>query len=82
MNQVQVDPGFALNIIPRRLLQLLGIPVNRLMPTNTTIFGFNDNGSHPLGKIRLQCQIGDLNTEVTCYVIDAETSYNIILGHP
>ena len=26
--------------------------------------------------------MGDLKTEVTCYVIDAETSYNLLLGRP
>ena len=32
------------------------------------------------GKIRLRCQIGDLKSEVTCYVIDADMSYNLLLG--
>jgi hypothetical protein len=26
-----------------------------------------------MGKIRLKCQIADLKTEVTCYVIENET---------
>ena len=34
----------------------------------------------PIGKIKLKCQIGDLRSEVTCYVIDAHTSYNLLLG--
>src|SRR3954466_11222491 len=33
-----------------------------------------------MGKIKLRCQIGDLKTEVTVYVIDADTSYNLLLG--
>ena len=35
-----------------------------------------------MGKIKLKCQIGDLKSEVTCYVIDADTSYNLLLGRP
>src|SRR3954467_14411361 len=35
-----------------------------------------------MGKIKLHCQIGDLKTEVTVYVIDAGTSYNLLLGRP
>jgi len=31
-------------------------------------------------QIRLQCQLRDLKTEVTCYVIGADTSYNLLLG--
>jgi len=40
------------------------------------------NGTCPMGKIKLKCQIGDLRSEVTCYVIDADTSYNLLLGWP
>src|SRR3954467_5251508 len=35
-----------------------------------------------MGKIKLRCQIGDLKTEVTVYVINADTSYNLLLGRP
>src|SRR3954466_11402513 len=35
-----------------------------------------------MGKIKLRCQIGDLKSEVTVYVIDAGTSYNLLLGWP
>jgi len=48
----------------------------------TTIYGFNAGSSRPLGKIRLHCRIGDLKSEVTYYVIDVDTSYNLLLGRP
>ena len=35
-----------------------------------------------MGKIKLKCQIGDLKSEVTCYVIDADTSYILLPGRP
>src|SRR4051812_32256191 len=35
-----------------------------------------------MGKIKLHYQIGDIKTEVTVYVIDADTSYNLLLGRP
>ena len=35
-----------------------------------------------MGKIRLRCKIRDLKLEVTCYIIDADTSYNLLLGQP
>jgi len=80
IERIQVDPGSALSIIPKRLLYLLGIPLSRLSTTITTIYSFNIGSSHPLRKIHLRCQIGDLKSEVTCYVIDADTSYNLFLG--
>lgn len=35
-----------------------------------------------MGKIRLKCQIADLKTEVTCSVIENETSNSLLLGRP
>jgi len=82
IERVQVDSGSALSIIARRLLYFLGILLNRLSAMTTIIYGFNAGSSHPLGKIRLRCRIWDLKSEVTCYVIDADTSYNLLLGRP
>jgi len=82
VERIQVNPRSALNIISKRLLYFLGIPLNRLSTTTTAIYSFNAESSHPLGKIHLQCQIGDLKSEVTCYVINTETSYNLLLGRP
>jgi len=70
IERIQVDLGSALSIIPKRLLYFLGIPLSRLSTTTTTIYGFNIGSNHPLGKIHLRCQIRDLKSKVTCYVID------------
>jgi len=64
--------------MPRRVMQHLGIPTHRLSATQTIIYSFNANGTHPMGKIKL----GDLRSEVMCYVIDTDTSYNLLLGRP
>jgi len=80
VSRIQVDPGSALSIMSRRVMQHLGIPTHRLSATQTIIYGFNTNGTRPMGKIKLKCQIGDLKSEVTCYVINADTSYNLLLG--
>jgi len=82
IKRIQADQGFALNIIHKRLLYFLGIPVNRLSAAATMICGFNAGSSHPLGKIHLFYWIGDLKSEVMCYVIDANMSYNLLLGRP
>ena len=57
-------------------------PTHRLSATQTIIYGFNANGTLPIGKINLRCQIGDLKSEVTCYVIDADISYHLLLRRP
>jgi len=80
VSRIQVDPGSALSIMSHRVMQHLGIPTHRLSATQTTNYGFNANGTRLMGNIKLKCQIGDLRSEVTCYVIDADTSYNLLLG--
>ena len=54
IERIQVDPGSALSIIPKRLLYFLGIPLYWLSATTTTIYDFNAGSSHPLGKIQLR----------------------------
>jgi len=49
---------------------------------SNNIYGFNANGTRSIGKLKLRCQIGDLKFEVICYIIDADTSYNLLLGWP
>src|SRR3954462_10384666 len=82
ITRIQFDPGSALSIMPRRVMEHLSIPAHRLSATDTKIFGFNANSTRPMGKIKLRCQIRHLKTEVTIYVIDADTSYNLLLGRP
>jgi len=80
IERIQVDPGSALSIIAKRFLYFFCVLLSRLSMMTTTIYDFNAGSSHPLGKIRLRCQIRVLKSEVTCYVIDADTSYNLSLG--
>jgi hypothetical protein len=47
VERIQIDPGSALSIIPRRLLNFLNIPLHKLSSTNTTIVGFNTGSSSP-----------------------------------
>lgn len=53
VSRIQINPGFALSVTLRRLMQLLGISLHHLTPINTIIFGFNANDSSSLGKIKL-----------------------------
>src|SRR4051812_10168215 len=68
--------------MPKCVMEHLSIPAHRLSVNDTNIFGFNANSTRPMGKIKLRWQIGDLKSEVTVYIIDADTSYNLLLGQP
>jgi len=63
MSSIQVDPGSALSIMPRRIMQHLEIPTHRLSATQTTIYGFNANRTRLMRKIKLKCQIEDLRSK-------------------
>jgi len=52
VGRIQVDRGSALSIMPRMVIQHLGIPTHRLSATQTTIYGFKANGTHLMGKIK------------------------------
>ena len=80
VSRIQVDPGSALSIMPRKVMRHLEIPTHRLSATQAIIYGFNANGTRPMGKIKLRCQIGDLRSEVTCCIMDVDTSYNLQLA--
>src|SRR4051812_36932132 len=82
ITRIQVEPSSTLSIMPRHVMEHLSIPAHRLSATDTKIFGFNANSTRSMGKIKLRCQIRDLKSEVTVYVIDADTSYNLLLGRP
>jgi len=52
---IHMDPGSAWSIIPRRVMQHLGISTHRLSAIQTAIYSFNANGTRPMGKIKLKC---------------------------
>lgn len=79
---MQIDPGSAINRMPLRALAHLGIPTSKFSHTKMTIQGYNADSQRAIGKIRLKCQLADLKSEITCYVIDNDTSYNLLLGRP
>ena len=64
VSRIQVDPGSVLSIMPRRVMQHVEYLPHRLSVTQTTIYIFNANGTRPMGKIKLKCQIRDLKSEL------------------
>ena len=58
VSRIQVDPGSALSIMPRRVMQHLGILTHRLSATQTTIYGFNANGTRQWGRSNSSVKLG------------------------
>nr|XP_027100429.1 uncharacterized protein LOC113719420 [Coffea arabica] len=63
-------------------LKELGIPVDELFNSQLMIQGFNQGGQRVLGSLNLEIVIDDMSFRALLYVIDAKTTYNVLLGRP
>ncbi|KAH0746485.1 hypothetical protein KY285_008142 [Solanum tuberosum] len=68
--------------MPKVILKKLGISIDELSKSNLTIQGFNQGGQRSIGKIRVGLSIGDVKSNTLIHIIDAKTSYNLLLGRP
>ena len=82
MNRILVDDGSAVNILPLKTMRELGIPMDELFPSHLMIQGFNQGGQNAIGKIRLVIHMEDMESNALFHVIDAKTTYNMLLGRP
>ncbi|KAB5563764.1 hypothetical protein DKX38_003818 [Salix brachista] len=60
----------------------LEIPMDELFPSHLMIQGFNQGRQNAIGKIRLAMHIEDMESNALFHVIDAKTTYNMLLGRP
>lgn len=65
-----------------RMLQQVGLTNYLIKETNVSIHGFDGKGGKAIGKIMIRCQIGDMHSKLTCYIIEAARAYNLLLGRP
>lgn len=80
--RVQIDPESSITIMPARMLQQVGLTNCLIKESNLNIHGFDGKRGKAIGKIRIWCQIGDMHSQLICYIIEAATAYNLLLGRP
>ncbi|XP_070034861.1 uncharacterized protein [Nicotiana tomentosiformis] len=56
--------------------------MNELSESRVMIQGFNQGGQRAIGSIRVRITIEDMQSSALLHVIDAKTSYNVLLGRP
>ncbi|XP_012847343.1 PREDICTED: uncharacterized protein LOC105967287 [Erythranthe guttata] len=81
-NRPLVDGGSAVNILPKSTMRQLGIATEDLSRSRLTIQGFNQEGQRAIGMVRLDLTIEELAASTLFHVIDARTSYHLLLGRP
>ncbi|CAL2257471.1 unnamed protein product [Prunus armeniaca] len=82
ISRILLDCGSAVNIVPLKTLHDIRMSVRQLSPSMLTIQGSNQLGQKSMGSIALQMEIRDLYSDTLFHVIDADTSYNVLLGCP
>ncbi|XP_073046154.1 uncharacterized protein [Primulina eburnea] len=84
--KVFVDNGSSVNVILKEVLIQMDLHEYQLEAVETTLFGFSGHSVYPGGEITLPLILGtgDLRKTVMIVftVVDALSSYNIILGRP
>ena len=74
--------GFAVNILPLKVLRDLGISLDQLSHSQLMIQGFNQDGQKAIDKIKFNMLIGDMESGALFHVIDARTSYKLLFRQP
>ena len=79
---ILINEGLAVNILPKMTMRQLGLAMEELSHSHLVIQGFNQGGQRLIGMIHLELIIGELISNVFFHIIDAKTTYNILLGRP
>lgn len=82
INRIMLDLGSAVNILPLKTLKRIGLCPTVLKSTNLVIQGFNQGSQRTMGTVSLDLDIQGFLTKVNYHVINAPTSYNLLLGRP
>lgn len=80
INKVLIDNGAIVNILPSKMMKVLGKTSEDLIPTEITVGNFTGGCSPAKGVLSIQLQIGNRVTNTTFFVIDACSNYNVLLG--
>ncbi|KAM1937053.1 hypothetical protein ACFX15_014253 [Malus domestica] len=82
VSRMLVDGRSAINIMPKSTMTIIGIKVDELSLSRLLIQGFNQGGQRVMGMIRVEITIGELKSSTIFHVINARTSYGLLLGRP
>ena len=77
---ILINGGLAVNILPKMTMRQLVLTMEELSHSRLVIQGFNQGGQRVIDMIHLELIIRELTSNVLFHVIDAKTTYNMLLG--
>ena len=82
LSRILLDYESTVNLLPYKTFKVIGMKSKQLSPSSLTIQNFNQIRQIAMGSISLKVEIGELYSEALFRIIDANTSYNVLLGCP
>lgn len=78
-----IDGGVGLNICTLKLIRALGFSEESIDPhKKITIKAYDDEERSSKGTMVLSIQVGPIQKDTMCQVLDIDLTYNILLGRP
>ena len=68
--------------MPKAMMKQLKIAIKELARSHLMIQGFNQGGQWAIGMICLELVTDELSSNMLFHVINAKTSYTVLLGQP
>ena len=80
--KVLIDNSSSLNVMPKSTLEKFPFNASHLRPSSIVVRAFDGSHREVRGKIDLPVQIGPHTCQVTFQVMDINSAYSCLLGHP
>ncbi|XP_076949750.1 uncharacterized protein LOC143622513 [Bidens hawaiensis] len=82
VHRILVVNESSVNIIQLDTLKRMNIPESKIVSKSSILVGFTGEAKSTVGEIKLLVYVERVNSMHKFYVIDARTSFNVILGRP
>jgi hypothetical protein len=80
VNNMLVDTGAAVNIMPYSMLRRLGRSSADLIKTNVTLSDFNGQASEAQGVLSVDLTVGRKTIPTSFFIVDSKSTYAVLLG--
>ena len=77
-----VDNGAGFNVFPLRTVSQIGFRAEDIMPAVKGMKAFDNTHHDALGILVIHLVVGPAKFEVAFYIVDVESSFNLLLGSP